>query len=83
MMLASMTRITAHTQVNTVINTVSVLMDIIEMDNSNHPLRAELDSLLEKVGTHGSIIEDAVVYEDDGVCHVHTKKIMSGLTKNF
>ena len=83
MMLASMTRITAHTQVNTVINTVSVLMDIIEMDNSNHLLREELDSLLEKVGTHGSIIEDAVVYEDDGVCHVHTKKIMSGLTKNF
>ena len=83
MMLTSMTRITAQTQENTVKNTVSVLMDIIEMGNSRQALREELDSLLETVGTHGSIIEDVVVYEDDGVCHVHTKKIMSDLTKNF
>jgi hypothetical protein len=78
-----MTRITTQTQKNNVKNTVSVLMDIIEMGKSTLPLREELDSLLETVGTHGSIIEDAVVYEDEGVCHVHTKKIMSDLTKNF
>jgi hypothetical protein len=58
-------------------------MDIIEMDSSSQPLRAKFDSLLETAGTHGSIIENAVAYEDEGVCHVHTKKIMSGLTKNF
>jgi len=83
MVLTAMTRINARKQKNAVTNTVSVLMDIIEMDNSRQPLRTELDSLLETVGTHGSIIEDAVVYEDNGVYHVHTKKLMSDLTKNF
>jgi len=74
-----MTRITSPEQENT----VSVLMDIIEMSTSGEAAIDKVDSLLELIGTHGSIIEDVVVYEDEEVSHVHTKNVMLGITKTF
>jgi len=78
-MFSSMTRITGPEQENT----VSVLMDIIEMSTSGESAIDKVDSLLEIIGTHGSIIEDVVVYEDEEVSHVHTKNVMLDITRTF
>lgn len=57
-------------------NTTAVLEDIFEMSTSREPATEEVDTLLEMIGTHGSMIENVVVYENEEVHHVHTKKII-------
>ncbi|WP_440952997.1 hypothetical protein [Methanococcoides sp. FTZ1] len=52
-------------------------MDIFEMSNLRDPFLDEVSSMLEIVGTHGSITEGAVAYEDEEIYHVHTLSIMN------
>ncbi|NYT19038.1 MAG: hypothetical protein GKC08_01925 [Methanosarcinales archaeon] len=68
-----MTRITATPQKNT----ISALIDIFEMSNLREPFLDEVDSMLEVMGTHGSITEGTVAYEDEEIYHVHTMSIMT------
>lgn len=72
-----MTRITATPQKNT----ISALIDIFEMSNLREPFIDEVGSMLELMGTHGSITEGAVAYEDEEIYHVHTMSIMAPLKK--
>ncbi|NOR48328.1 MAG: hypothetical protein GQ533_09855 [Methanosarcinaceae archaeon] len=57
-------------------NTIAVLTDLFEMSTSREPAIEEVGTLLEMIGTHGSMIEDVVVYENEEVYHVHTKNIL-------
>ncbi|MGP8320742.1 MAG: hypothetical protein ACT6FE_00240 [Methanosarcinaceae archaeon] len=45
------------------------------MSTSYEPAFDEMGSLLELIGTHGSVNENVVVYENEEVYHVHTKNI--------
>ncbi|WP_135610426.1 hypothetical protein [Methanococcoides sp. AM1] len=72
-----MTRITATPQKNS----ISALIDIFEMSNMREPFLDEVGSMLELMGTHGSITEGAVAYEDEEIYHVHTMSIMAPLKK--
>ncbi|UGV40496.1 hypothetical protein J7W08_10580 [Methanococcoides orientis] len=72
-----MTRITATPQKNS----ISALIDIFEMSNMREPFLDEVGSMLEVMGTHGSITEGAVAYEDEEIYHVHTMSIMAPLKK--
>lgn len=51
---------------------MSALIDIFEMSNMREPVIEEVSDMLELMGTHASIMNGAVVYEDDEVAHVHT-----------
>ncbi|HJH30541.1 MAG TPA: hypothetical protein C5S51_12810 [Methanosarcinaceae archaeon] len=57
-------------------NTIAVLTDLFEMSTSREPAIEEMGALLEMIGTHGSMIENVVVYENEEVYHVHTKNII-------
>ena len=57
-------------------NTISALADLFEMSTSREPAIEEVDTLLEMIGTHGSMIENVVVFENEEVYHVHTKNIL-------
>lgn len=74
-----MTRITRGEQKNA----VSVLMDIFEMSNMREPADNEVDSLLQVIGTHGSMIDDVVIYEDDEMQYVHTRNMLTELKNLF
>lgn len=74
-----MTRITRPQQKNA----FSVLMDIFEMSNFRDPAEDEVDSLLQVIGTHGSMIENAVIYEDDEMQYVHTRNMLTDLKNLF
>lgn len=72
-MLTTMTRITPpHIKRNT----IAALADLFEMSTSREPAIEEMSTLLEMIGTHGSMIENVVVYENEEVYHVHTKNIL-------
>jgi len=43
-------------------NTIAALTDLFEMSTSREPAIEEVGTLLEMIGTHGSMIEDVVVY---------------------
>ncbi|ADE37380.1 hypothetical protein [Methanohalophilus mahii] len=45
-------------------NTMSVLQDIFEMNNMREPVGEEVDSLLETMGTHASLVEDGVLLKE-------------------
>lgn len=68
-----MTRLTQSNQKNA----ISAIKDIIEMDKSRDPKGEDVKFLLESMGTHGVLTEKAAVYADDGLCHVHTKIVIS------
>lgn len=72
MSLAVMTRITPPYMF---CNTIAALADLFEMSTSYEPAFDEMGSLLELIGTHGSVNENVVVYENEEVYHVHTKNI--------
>ncbi len=55
---------------------MSALMDIFEMSNMREPVVDEVISMLEIMGTHGSMTDAAVVYDDEELYHVHTMNIM-------
>lgn len=55
---------------------MAVLKDLFEMSTSREPALEEMSTLLEMIGTHGSMIENVVVYENEEVYHVHTKNIL-------
>ena len=57
-------------------NTISALADLFEMSTSREPATEDVATLLEMLGTHGSMIENVVVYENEEVYHVHTKNIL-------
>ncbi len=57
-------------------NTAAVMADLFEMSTSREPVIDEIGSLLKLIGTHGSMIENVVVYENEEVYHVHTKNIL-------
>ncbi|MHC1576374.1 MAG: hypothetical protein ACXQTE_03370 [Methanosarcinaceae archaeon] len=63
-----MTRISLSSQKTA----ITALMDLFEMCNQRDPEHMEVVSLLETVGTHGSIVEDVAVYADDELLYVHT-----------
>ncbi|MDK2892984.1 hypothetical protein [Methanohalophilus sp.] len=67
-----MTRITSPTQKNA----MSVMKDILEMNTEQDPESAEVDSLLESLGTHAYLAEKIVVYNGSELSHVHTKKTL-------
>ncbi|ABE52756.1 hypothetical protein [Methanococcoides burtonii] len=72
-----MTRITATSEKPA----ITVLMDIFEMSNMRAPGFAEVSDMLEIMGTHASIMDVAVSYEDEEVAHVHTLSIMDAKKK--
>ena len=72
MELTLMTRITPPHKSNT----TAVMADLFEMSTSREPVIDEIGSLLKLIGTHGSMIENVVVYENEEVYHVHTKMII-------
>ena len=67
-----MTRITSSHEKNT----TAALTDLFEMSTSREPAIDEIGSLLEMIGTHGSMIKNVVVYENEEVYHVYTKNIL-------
>jgi len=72
-----MTRITAAPHKNS----ISALMDIFEMSNLREPFIDEVGNMLEVMGTHGSINEGTVAYEDEEIYHVHTLSMMASSKK--
>ena len=72
MQLTPMTRITPPHKSNT----AAVMADLFEMSTSREPVIDEIGSLLKLIGTHGSMIENVVVYENEEVYYVHTKMII-------
>ncbi|KXS42013.1 MULTISPECIES: hypothetical protein [Methanohalophilus] len=46
-------------------NAISVLQDIFEMNNMREPVGEEVDSLLETIGTHASLVEGDVLLKED------------------
>jgi len=58
--LFPMTRITTHLHKNV----LSVIMDIIEMDNFREPELDEVQFFLESTGTHGSVVNEAAAEMD-------------------
>ena len=72
MELTPMTRITPPHKSNT----AAVMADLFEMSTSREPVIDEIGSLLKLIGTHGSMIENVVVYENEEVYYVHTKMII-------
>ncbi|MDA0524591.1 hypothetical protein [Methanococcoides alaskense] len=67
-----MTRIKANTERPA----ITALMDIFEMSNLRAPGFNEVSDMLEMIGTHASIMDGAVSYEEEEVSHVHTLSIM-------
>ncbi|MCD4800150.1 MAG: hypothetical protein K8R01_00975 [Methanococcoides sp.] len=67
-----MTRIKANTERPA----ITALMDIFEMSNLRAPGFDEVSDMLEMIGTHASIMDGAVSYEEEEVSHVHTLSIM-------
>ena len=55
-----MTRITTHLHKNV----LSVIMDIIEMDNFREPGLDEVQFFLESTGTHGSVVNETAAEMD-------------------
>ncbi len=74
MSLPPMTRITPP---HMFWNTIPALADLFEMSTSYEPAFDEMGSLLELIGTHGSVNKDVVVYENEEVYHVHTQKMLT------
>lgn len=46
-------------------NAISVLQDIFEMNNMREPVGEEVDSLLETMGTHASLVEGDVLLKEN------------------
>ncbi|MBP2030609.1 hypothetical protein J2755_001557 [Methanohalophilus levihalophilus] len=58
-------------------NAISAMKDIFEMDKSRDPEATEVNSLLESLGTHGSLVGKTAVYNGSELSHVHTKKAVT------
>lgn len=69
----SMTRMTKSNQKNA----MSVMKDIFEMNEERDPEGAEVDSLLESLGTHGSLVEKTAMHNGAEFSHVQTKKAVN------
>lgn len=74
-----MTRISLSLQKTAIV----ALMDIFEMCNQRDPEHTEVASLLETVGTHGSIVEDVAIYAGDELLYVHTMNTVPSPDKDL
>ncbi|WP_292467900.1 hypothetical protein [Methanolobus sp.] len=61
---------------------ISTSEDIFNMKNQRDPESSELWPFLVIHGNHATINDEAVIYDDEGVYQVYTKKVMSQVKKD-
>jgi hypothetical protein len=60
---------------------ISASEDIFFMKNQRDPNKNELWPFLIVHANHATVNEETVIYDEEGVYHVYTKKVMSQIKK--